>query len=156
MKIRTLIQRMFGLIVMTGLLSGTGCIKIDATLTLNGEGGGTLRALYGMPAFLVRQMEVTRQWTQSLDLAAGITNAPPLPALDIPRIFDETVLKGRFKRMEADGITLNSLLTKEQGGWHYVDFTVKFARLESLMKQSMFRECAVMFNGRRAITANWL
>jgi len=145
MKIRTLIQRMFGLIVMTGLLSGTGCIKIDATLTLNGEGGGTLRALYGMPAFLVRQMEVTRQWTQSLDLAAGITNAPPLPALDIPRIFDETVLKGRFKRMEADGITLNSLLTKEQGGWHYVDFTVKFARLESLMKQSMFRECAVMF-----------
>lgn len=132
-------------IVMVGLLSVTGCIKIDTTLTLNNEGGGTLRAMYGMPGFLVRQLEVTRQWTQQLDLASGKTNAAPPPSLDIPMIYDETVLKGRFKRMEADGITLDALRTKEQGGWNYVEFTLKFSRLDALMKQSMFRECGVQF-----------
>lgn len=145
MTITTLVRRFSVLIVGASLLSVTGCIKIDATLTLNSEGGGSLRATYGMPSFLVRQLEVTRQWTQQLDLAAGKTNAAPPPALDIPMIYDETVLKGRFKRMEADGITVDALQIKEQGGWNYVEFTLKFSRLEALMKQSMFRECGVLF-----------
>lgn len=129
------------MVMMAAILWGAGCIKLDATLTLNRAGGGTLRAMYGMPAFLVRQLEVTRQWTHSLEVAEGHTNSLSQAELDIPMVYDEAVLKTRFKRMESDGLVLDALRTRDQGGWKYVDFTVKFDRLESLLRQSWFRDC---------------
>lgn len=125
------------------LVFSTGCLKIDATLTINRTGGGTLRAMYGMPAFLVRQLEVTRQWTHALDLAVGRTNSAPLPELDIPMVFDEAALKTRFRKMETEGVTVDSYRCREQGAWQYVDMTLKFERLETLLKQPCFRECAI-------------
>ena len=142
MKPITRARGMAVILLASGLLAGGGCIKIDATLSLNRDGGGTFRALYGMPAFMVKQLEVTRQWTRSLELADGITNNAPAPALDIPMVFDEALLKAQFKKMAADGIILESLRTRDQGGWKYVDFTLKFSRLEMFMKQSFLKDCA--------------
>jgi len=131
--------------LLVGLLSGGGCIKIDATLSLNRDGGGTLRAMYGMPSFLIKQLDVTRQWTRSLEVAEGRTNAVPLSVLDIPMVFDEPLLNAKFRKMAVDGVILETLRTRDQGGWKYVDFTVKFNRLERLMQQSFFKDCGVSF-----------
>lgn len=136
------------LLMMAGILVGpAGCIKIDATLSLNREGGGSLRTIYGMPTFLIKQMDLARQWTRSLDFAGGKSTNAPLPALDIPMIFDESILKARFGLMAADGMTLESLRVREQGGWQYVDFNLKFNRLEGLLKQSFFKDCGVVLTG---------
>jgi hypothetical protein len=133
-------------VVFLGVLTGgTGCIKIDASLSLNRDGSGSLRTIYGMPTFLIKQMELTRQWTRSLDLAGDKSATMPLPALDIPMIFDEVVLNNRFRMMTRDGVTLESLRTREQGGWQYVDFNLKFSRFEGLVKQSFFKECGFIF-----------
>jgi len=101
--------------------------------------------VYAMPAFLIKQMDVTRQWTRSLALAEGKSTITPPPKLEIPMIFDETVLKGYFAAMSADGITLESLKTRDQGGWKYVDFNLKFTRLDGLMRQPCFKDCGVAF-----------
>ncbi len=139
-------SRWFALVLLVaGLMGCGGCLKIDATLSLNRDGSGSLRAVYGMPAFLIKQLEVTRQWTRSLELAEGLSNSVPLPAPDIPMVFDEERLNVKFKRMAADGITLESLKTRDQGGWKYVDFMVKFNRLEMLAKQSFLKECGLAF-----------
>lgn len=136
---------MVAAMILTCVLLGGGCVKIDATLGLKRDGSGTLRALYGMPTFLVKQVEMTRQWTRALVLAEGASTNAPLPALDIPMIFDEAVLKSKFAAMSGDGVVLESLKTRDQGGWKYVDFTIKFSQLESLMKQSFLKDCSVAF-----------
>lgn len=131
-------------LLLAGLLAvSSGCIKIDATLAVGKDGSGTLRTIYGMPTFLIKQMELTRQWTRSLDVAGGAPTNAPVSALDIPMVFDEAVLKRRFEAMAADGVKLESLRTREQGGWRYVDFNLVFPRLEDLVKQSFFKECGV-------------
>lgn len=135
----------FCLVLMGVVAGGTGCIKIDTSLSLNRDGSGSLRTIYGMPTFLIKQMELTRQWTRSLDFAGGKSTNAPLPALDIPMIFDEAALSNRFRIMTADGVNLESLRTREQGGWKYVDFNLKFSRFEGLVKQSFLKECGVVF-----------
>lgn len=134
-------------ILLGALLLGgmTGCIKIDMTLAVARDGSGTLRAVYGMPSFLVKQMELTRQWTSALGQAGGGATNVVLPAPDIPMLFDADILKTRFALMEADGLSLKGLKVREQGGWRYVDFDLAFGSLASLVKQSFFRECGVSF-----------
>ena len=131
------------MVVLACLLAGPGCIKIDATLTLARDGSGTLRAVYAMPGFLIKQMDLTRQWTRALEAAEGSPDSVPLQPLEIPMVFDEPVLNGKFAAMAPDGVSLVSLKTRDQGGWKYVDFTVKFTRLQALFSQPCFRDCAV-------------
>lgn len=143
MNLSALSRGIAALTLAVGLMLGGGCIKIDATLTVNREGGGSLRAMYAMPAFLVKQLEVTRQWSRSLDAAAGVTNQAAAPELDIPMIFDEVLVRNKLQNMADDGVQLDTLKTREQGGWKYVDFTLKYNRLDRLMKQSFFKACGV-------------
>ncbi|MEI8139490.1 MAG: hypothetical protein WCI03_06445 [bacterium] len=124
------------------LLSGSGCVKIDATVIIDREGAGTLRAVYGMPSYIIKQADLARELSRSLDLAAGKTNAVP-QSLDIPYLYDEALLKAKFAAMAKEGITVEALKLREQGGWKYVDFTLKFLTLESLFKQSFFNDCGV-------------
>jgi len=122
-------------------LLGSGCIKIDATVTLAPDGSGTMKAMYGMPTFLIKQAETVRQTTRSLLQAEGRGTNVVLPRVDIPMVFDEDALKARFSRMKSDGLQVTEYRTKEMGGWRYVDFTVKFSSLESLARQSFFKDC---------------
>jgi len=129
--------------VFTGLmLAGLGCVKIDATVSVERDGSGSLRAIYGMPTYIINQADLARDLSASLDLAAGKTNSIR-PELDIPFLFDEAVLRAKFGTMATDGIILESIKLREQGGWNYVDFTLKFKTLASLFKQSFFRDVGV-------------
>lgn len=125
--------------------TGMGCIKIDSSLIIARDGSGSCRTMYAMPTFLIKQLDVTRQLTRSLILAEGKSTNAPLPALDVPMIFDETILSNKFMRMDADGIKLENLRARDQGGWRYVDFTLKFTRLDALLKQSFFKDCGFVF-----------
>lgn len=133
----------FRVLLMTGFLFvGFGCVKIDTTLSLDRDGSGSMRAIYGMPTYIIKQAELMRQLSASLDVAAGKTNVIS-PALDIPFLYDEAILKAKFEGMAKDGIKLEAINLHEQGGWNYVDFTLKFKTLESLFKQSLFNDIGV-------------
>ncbi|MEI6516622.1 MAG: hypothetical protein WCO77_11640 [bacterium] len=127
------------------LLGGSSCIKIDATVSLKRDGSGTMRAMYAMPTSILKQMERTRQWVRVLDRAGGVTASPSKARRDFSLLFDETALKAEFKAMEPDGVMIEpqSLRLREHGGWEYVDFSVRFTRLESLVKQPFFKDCGV-------------
>lgn len=133
------------LILMTGLLfSGLGCVKIDASVIIERDGSGSLHAIYGMPTYIIKQAELARQLSRSLDLAAGQTNASSID-LDLPYLYDEGILKAKFAALAKEGLSVESVKTREQGGWNYVDFTLKFTTLESLFKQSFFRDFGVIY-----------
>ena len=126
------------------ILTGTGCVKIDASVSLEREGSGTLRAVCGMPSYINKQAGLARKLSASLDAAAGKTNVSPKD-LDVPFVYDEAVLRTKFTAMAREGILLESLKIREQGGWNYVDFTLKFKELETLFRQSFFRDFGVVF-----------
>ncbi len=139
-------MRVCGLgLLLAVLLGGSGCIKLDATLVLKRDGSGTLRAMYAMPTSILKQMDKARQWVRALDRAGGGTDEPSKARRDFALLFDEAALKAEFKGMEPAGVTLEpqSLRLREHGGWEYVDFSVKFTRLESLVKQPFFKDCGV-------------
>ncbi len=134
------------LMVISGaILGGTGCVKVDATVNLDRDGGGTLRVIYGMPTYIIKQAEFARDLSHSLDVAAGKSNLPPY-VLDVPYIYDEAVLKTKFTAMAKDGVVLDSIKTREQGGWNYVDFSIRFNNFAMLVKQSIFKDIGVGMN----------
>jgi len=133
---------LFTFLLSVLLFAGMGCVKIDATVSIERDGSGTLRAIYGMPTYIIKQADLARELSTSLDLANGRTNTVPV-VLDIPFLYDEAVLRTKFSAMAVDGLTLESLKTREQGGWNYVDFSLKFKTLGGLFKQSFFKDTAV-------------
>lgn len=138
-------SRFVAWVLMGVLLSlGSGCVKIDATITMERDGSGSLRTICGMSTHVIKQAELAREMARSLDLAAGITNSV-LPDVDIPYLYDEAALRAKFGVMARDGITLESLKLREQGGWNYVDFNLKFKNMESLFRQPLFRNCGVVY-----------
>lgn len=131
------------LLLLTAGLLGTGCVKIDATVNLEQDGSGSLRAIYGMPTHIIKQADLARQLSRSLDIAAGVTNTV-MQETDIPYLYDEAVLKAKFAAMASEGLSVESLKLREQGGWNYVDFVLKFKTLQSLFRQSFFRDLGVV------------
>lgn len=133
--------------VMAGMVLGAGCVKIDAAVSLAPDGSGTVKAMYGMPTYLIKQAETIRASTRALIQAQGLGSNAPLPGADIPMIFDEAGLKARFSRMEKDGLKVTEFKLKEMGGWQYVNFTVKFTSLEAFARQSFFKDCGFRLAG---------
>jgi hypothetical protein len=135
-------------LIGAGLMSLTGCIKIDSTLDIDAEGAGTWRVVYAMPGHMIRQIETTRGMVSDLDrVNKGDKRRRSSRADDVPYLFDEAVVRERFNMLDKQGIMLTKLQTRSQGGWRYVDLTVKFTRLETLLNQPFFDMCGFVLSG---------
>ena len=135
---------LFPVLAAAILLGGAGCIKLDSTLTVNADGGGKWRLIYSMPVHMVKQVQSAAVLAADMQRASGVSNAIPVP-LDIPMLFDETVLRNRFAMMADQGITLSKLTVNQHGAWPTVDFTVQFDNLEALMKQPFFADLGASY-----------
>lgn len=129
-----------------GLLAVCGCIKINSTVSLKEDGSGVWRLVYAMPAHMIRQAQTVRELTADLERASSpaLTNAPSAPA-DIPFLFDEAAIRARFAPLERQGLSITKLQTRSRGDWQYVDVNIKFDSLETLLRQSFFKDCGVSF-----------
>jgi hypothetical protein len=124
------------------LLVFSGCIKIDSTIDIAPDGGGSWRLMYAMPTHVIRQIEVTSDMAKELDRAGkGGTMRAVSRVADLPYLFNEAAIKERFKLLESQGIILGKVQTRSHGGWSYVDLSIKFTRLETLLSQPFLAEC---------------
>ncbi len=131
-------------LVLAVLLGGTGCIKLDSTLTINADGGGKWRLVYSMPAHMIKQVQSTAVLAAELRRAGGVGNAVP-ELLDIPLLFDETVLQNRFASLAAPGLVLSKLTVNTHGAWPSVELTIQFDSLETLLKQPYFADMGAVY-----------
>jgi hypothetical protein len=135
-------------LALLALVAVTGCVKIDSTLDVDADGAGTWRLVYAMPVHMIKQIEMTQGMSRELDRASkGVNRGLTVRTDDMPYIFEESVVRERFKGLETQGIMLNKLSTRSQGGWRYVDLTVKFTRLETLLRQPFFDSCGFVLSG---------
>jgi len=131
----------------------TGCVKIDSTMDVAADGSGTWRVVYAMPVHMIRQIETTRDMVKELDRSGqGVKRSLSNRTADLPYLFDESAVRERFKALDSQGIMLTKLQTRSQGGWRYVDFTVKFTRLETLINQPFFDPCGFSVSGAGTAT----
>ncbi len=126
------------------LLALTGCLKIDSTLDVNADGSGKWKLIYAMPTHMVKYAQSTATLAAELQKAAGVSNAAAAP-LDLPFVFDEAAIRGKFAPLAAQGIKLSKLDVKTHGGWPTVDMTVRFDRLESLAQQAFFADLGIVY-----------
>ena len=116
-----------GLLILSFIVAGTfsGCIHVEQSLTLNGDGSGTLDVTYGMSKENIAQMqEMSKQAVED-----GGTNDTEKAS---PFDFNEADIRADFKEYEQHGVTLSSVRTEETNNWKFVYLKIAFQNLEGL------------------------
>lgn len=131
-----------GILALAAL--GAGCLHLEPTLTLAPDGTGTLRLLYAMKEPMLGQVQSFHRLAEQLQQAepGGGTNAP-VRELQIPCVYDETVIRQQLKPYEARGIKIKALRCDTRQGWRHVDLVLQFDTLEHVMALPCFADCAV-------------
>ena len=144
-KTQTGWRRAAGWIGLLALVTlGAGCLRLEPTLTLTPDGTGTLRLLYSMKEPMLGQVQSFHRLAEQLQQAepGGGSNAP-VRELQIPCVYDETVIRQQLKPYEARGIKIKALRCDTRQGWRHVDLVLQFDTLEHVMALPCFADCAV-------------
>lgn len=108
---------------LAGVLSLTGCIKMDQDITLNKDGSGNVKFMYGMSEQTVNQMKAMAQM--------GAEEGEDAETDDLFE-FEEGKVKETFAELKDQGITLNNARTETKGGWKYMYIDFDFADVSKL------------------------
>jgi len=125
----------FSLVAIVAL---TGCIKMEQDITLNKDGSGNVKFVYGMSEQTLKQMEAMKQMSQSEDGAEADD--------DNPFEFNEDEVKKEFEAMKDQGITLNSVKTTKEDGWQYMNIDFDFKDVTKLEDTSVFENVTIIKN----------
>lgn len=108
----------------------SGCVQVEQTLSLQGDGSGTLTVQYSVPHDTVAKMEA------QLRAQAGSGDEP----IENPFSFDTEKIRADFKEYEPLGITLNDARSWEEGGNKRIRLEIHFATLAGVMKTEFFSD----------------
>jgi len=125
----------FSLVAIVAL---TGCIKMEQDITLNKDGSGNVKFVYGMSEQTIKQMEAMKQMSQSEDGAEDED--------DNPFEFNEDEVKKEFEAMKEQGITLNSVKTTKKDGWQYMNIDFDFKDVTKLDDTPVFENVTIIKN----------
>lgn len=108
---------------LVAILALAGCIKMDQDITLNKDGSGNVKFMYGMSEQTVNQMKA---------MAAMGAEEGEEPETDDLFEFEEGKVKEKFAELQDQGITLKSARTETKGGWKYMYVDFDFADVSRL------------------------
>ena len=123
---------------LVAIIALTGCIKMEQDITLNKDGSGNVKFVYGMSEQTLKQMEAMKQMSQSEDGAEADD--------DNPFEFNEDEVKKEFEAMKDQGITLNSVKTTKEDGWQYMNIDFDFKDVTKLEDTSVFENVTIIKN----------
>jgi len=123
---------------LVAIIALTGCIKMEQDITLNKDGSGNVKFVYGMSEQTLKQMEAMKQMSQSEEGEDADD--------DNPFEFDEEEVKKEFEAMKEQGITLNSVKTTKEGGWQYMNIDFDFKDVTKLEDTSVFENVTIIKN----------
>ena len=123
---------------LVAIIALTGCIKMEQDITLNKDGSGNVKFVYGMSEQTITQMEAMKQMSKSEDGAEADD--------DNPFEFNEDEVKKEFEAMKDQGITLNSVKTTKEDGWQYMNIDFDFKDVTKLEDTSVFENVTIIKN----------
>lgn len=114
----------------------SGCLKLDQDLMLRADGSGLIRLRYGMQEATIDQMDTVYR------LQAAMTGTDPesvRPLLD----FDIERVRRDLKELSPLGIDIRQLKSESLGDWRFMDMTLSFRSLQTLVDSQMFVDSAL-------------
>ncbi len=108
---------------LSAILALAGCIKMEQDITLNKDGSGNVKFMYGMSEQTINQMKAMSEM--------GAEEGVEVES-DDDFEFDEQKVKDKFAELKDQGITLNSATTETKGGWKYMHIDFDFADIAKL------------------------
>jgi hypothetical protein len=109
-----------GLAVLVAL---TGCIKMEQDITLNKDGSGNFKLMYGMSEQTINQMKAMAQMGSEEGVEVESDN-------DFE--FDEAEVRSKFEALKEQGITLESVKSETKDGWKYMHIDFDFQDIARL------------------------
>ena len=105
-----------------------GCLKMDQDITLNKDGSGEIRMVYGMSEQTINQMKAMAEMAKQMAPEEGKLETPNDEAFQ----FDPAQIREQFKGLKDKGITLKSIKTEKKDGWQYMSLRVAFKDISKL------------------------
>lgn len=135
---------------LVAVIALTGCIKMEQDITLNKDGSGNVKFVYGMSEQTISQMKAMQEMSKSM----GEEGGEPADE-DNPFKFDEDEVKREFEAMKDQGITLNSVKTTKKDGWQYMNIDFDFKDVSKLDDTPVFENVSIIKNadGNYVITS---
>jgi len=131
-------KKLIWVLTLVSMIALTGCIKMEQDITLNKNGSGNVKFVYGMSDQTLKQMEAMKQMSQSEDGAEDED--------DNPFEFNEDEVKKEFEAMKDQGITLNSVKTTKKDGWQYMNIDFDFKDVTKLDDTPVFENVTIIKN----------
>jgi len=131
-------KKLIWVLTLVSMIALTGCIKMEQDITLNKNGSGNVKFVYGMSDQTIKQMEAMKQMSQSEDGAEDED--------DNPFEFNEDEVKKEFEAMKDQGITLNSVKTTKKDGWQYMNIDFDFKDVTKLDDTPVFENVTIIKN----------
>jgi len=124
------------------VLSVSGCIKVDQTLTLEKDGSGTLDIRYGMSEQAIAQLEAMEQMGQAMGETPGADDGMDAETpFDFD--FDEAEVRESFESQDIEGVELLAAESETVDGWRYMDLEIAFDNLSALAKTEFFEDSEI-------------
>jgi len=135
---------------LVAVIALTGCLKMEQDITLNKDGSGNVKFVYGMSEQTIKQMEAMKEMSKSM----GEEGAEPAED-DNDFEFDVDKVKKGFEEMKEQGITLNSATTTKEDGWQYMNINFDFKDVSKLDDTPVFENVSIIKNadGNYVITS---
>ena len=134
---------------LVAVIALSGCLKMEQDITLNKDGSGNVKFVYGMSEQTIKQMEAMKEMSKSMAEEGAEAED------DNDFEFDVDKVKEGFKEMEAQGITLNSATTTKKDGWEYMNIDFDFKDVSKLDDTPVFENVSIIKNadGNYVITS---
>ncbi|MEA1928288.1 MAG: hypothetical protein U9N73_08770 [Candidatus Auribacterota bacterium] len=128
----------------------SGCIKMEQDITLNKDGSGNVKFVYGMSEQTIKQMEAMKEMSKSM-----AEEGAEAPEDDNQFEFDEDEVRKEFEAMKEQGITLNSVKSTKKDGWQYMNIDFDFKDVSKLDDTPVFENVSIIKNaeGNYVITS---
>lgn len=105
------------------LLSLAGCVQVEQTLKLHGDGSGTMHLHYAASLEGVRAMEEVARRAALVE-----------EEIETPLNFDEKGIREDFEAYRPLGVTLNDVSMADVDGWRHVNLDIAFTSLVALAR----------------------
>jgi len=134
-------KRLFPALLAAAAVIGSGCLRVEQTLTLKPDGSGDIEVEYAVSERAISQLKAMRELKSRLAMAAGEQNEEDAASAYAYRFLlpREEEIRRECERYAELGIKLEKLRVQTRNAWRHVELKLSFERLDALARTEAFQ-----------------
>ena len=128
------------LLVPVLAILGSGCLKLDETLTIREDGSANLDLVYAVSEQAVTQLKALLKVRDKMAVLSGDEPASRSDRSDLFLIPVEDKIRREIGKYEKQGVHIERLKVQARDNWRHVDLKLSCASLANLAKTDLFSQ----------------